>query len=123
VDGAAGAATGATGGAAGAATGGAAGVTTGGAAGASTAGAATRSTASGGGSSAGGCSPPPSMQVDWVFGSTGVAFTGYAVTGTGQASDHSMVHTTATLTGDDGETAVLPDTDIDAEQRATASRR
>jgi endonuclease/exonuclease/phosphatase family metal-dependent hydrolase len=72
-------------------------------------------TAAAGGSSAGGCAPPPSMQVDWVFGSTGVAFTGYAVTGTGQASDHSMVHATATLTGDDGETAVLPDTDTDTE--------
>ncbi|MFC7727083.1 endonuclease/exonuclease/phosphatase family protein [Nocardioides sp. GCM10028917] len=72
-------------------------------------------TAAAGGSSAGGCAPPPSMQVDWVFGSTGVAFTGYAVTGTGQASDHSMVHATATLTGDDGETALLPDTDTDTE--------
>ncbi|MGF9762785.1 endonuclease/exonuclease/phosphatase family protein [Microvirga sp. 0TCS3.31] len=72
-------------------------------------------TAAAGGSSAGGCSPPPSMQVDWVFGSTGVAFTGYAVTGTGQASDHSMVHATATLTGDDGETEVQPDADTDGE--------
>ncbi|MBD3925266.1 endonuclease/exonuclease/phosphatase family protein [Nocardioides cavernae] len=70
-------------------------------------------TAAAGGSSAGGCSPPPSMQVDWVFGSTGVAFTGYSVTGTGQASDHSMVHSTATLTGDDGETEVQPDADSD----------
>jgi endonuclease/exonuclease/phosphatase family metal-dependent hydrolase len=72
-------------------------------------------TAAAGGSSAGGCSPPPSMQVDWVFGSTGVAFTGYSVTGTGQASDHSMVHATATLTGDDGETEVLPDGDTDTD--------
>lgn len=72
-------------------------------------------TAAAGGSSAGGCSPPPSMQVDWVFGSTGVAFTGYSVTGTGQASDHSMVHATATLTGDDGETEVQPDADTDTE--------
>jgi endonuclease/exonuclease/phosphatase family metal-dependent hydrolase len=72
-------------------------------------------TAAAGGSSAGGCSPPPSMQVDWVFGSTGVAFTGYAVTGTGQASDHSMVHATATLTGDDGDTEVQPDADTDGE--------
>ena len=74
-------------------------------------------TAAAGGSSAGGCSPPPSMQVDWVFGSTGVAFTGYSVTGTGQASDHSMVHATATLTGDDGETEVESgaDTDTDGE--------
>ncbi|WP_457187475.1 endonuclease/exonuclease/phosphatase family protein [Nocardioides sp. P5_E3] len=72
-------------------------------------------TAAAGGSSAAGCSPPPSMQVDWVFGSTGVAFTGYSVTGTGQASDHSMVHSTATLTGDDGETEVQPDADTDGE--------
>ena len=57
-------------------------------------------TAAAGGSSAGGCSPPPSMQVDWIFGSTGVGFGGYAVTSTGQASDHSMVHATATLAGD-----------------------
>ncbi len=72
-------------------------------------------TAAAGGSSAGGCSPPPSMQVDWVFGSTGVAFTGYSVTGTGQASDHSMVHATATLTGDDGDTDVQPDADTDTD--------
>ena len=72
-------------------------------------------TAAAGGSSAGGCSPPLSMQVDWVFGSTGVAFTGYSVTGTGQASDHSMVHSTATLTGDDGETEVQPDADTEGE--------
>ena len=72
-------------------------------------------TAAAGGSSAGGCAPPPSMQVDWVFGSTGVAFTGYTVTGTGVASDHSMVHTTATLTGDDGETEVQPDADTDTD--------
>lgn len=54
-------------------------------------------TAAAGGSSAGGCSPPSQMQVDWIFGSTGVAFSDYAVTGTGQASDHAMVHSTATL--------------------------
>ncbi|GAA5114939.1 hypothetical protein GCM10023339_21150 [Alloalcanivorax gelatiniphagus] len=54
--------------------------------------------AAAGGSSAGGCAPPPQMQVDWIFGSTGVEFSGYAVTNTGQASDHSMVHSTATLT-------------------------
>jgi endonuclease/exonuclease/phosphatase family metal-dependent hydrolase len=55
-------------------------------------------TAAAGGSSAGGCAPPPRMQVDWIFGSTGVAFAGYAVTDTGRASDHAMVHSTATLT-------------------------
>jgi endonuclease/exonuclease/phosphatase family metal-dependent hydrolase len=55
--------------------------------------------AAAGGSSAGGCAPPPQMQVDWIFGSTGVAFADYAVMGTGVASDHAMVHSTATLTG------------------------
>jgi endonuclease/exonuclease/phosphatase family metal-dependent hydrolase len=58
-------------------------------------------TAAAGGSSAGGCAPPPQMQVDWIFGSTGVAFADYAVMGTGVASDHAMVHSTATLTGDE----------------------
>ena len=67
--------------------------------------------AAAGGSSGGGCAPPSSMQVDWIFGSTGVDFADYAVTSTGQASDHSMVHSTATLTGDDGETEVQPDAD------------
>jgi len=38
------------------------------------------------------------MQVDWVFGSTGVAFDGYAVTDAGRASDHAMVHSGVTLT-------------------------
>ena len=37
------------------------------------------------------------MQVDWIFGSTGVAFDSYAVTDTGRASDHSLVHARATL--------------------------
>lgn len=53
--------------------------------------------AANGGSSAVGCAPPPAMQVDWIFGSTGVAFDGYAVTGTGNASDHAMVHSGASL--------------------------
>ncbi len=53
--------------------------------------------AAAGGSTGGSCAPPPSMQVDWIFGSTGVAFDGYAVTDTGRASDHAMVHATATL--------------------------
>jgi hypothetical protein len=53
------------------------------------------------------------MQVDWIFGSTGVAFGGYAVTGTGVASDHSMVHATATLTGDDGATEGETEGEID----------
>ena len=53
--------------------------------------------AAAGGSSAGGCAPPSSMQVDWIFGSTGVAFDSYAVTPTGRASDHSMVQARATL--------------------------
>ena len=55
--------------------------------------------AAAGGSSGGSCAPPPQMQVDWIFGSTGVAFADYAVMGTGVASDHAMVHSTATLTG------------------------
>jgi endonuclease/exonuclease/phosphatase family metal-dependent hydrolase len=54
--------------------------------------------AAAGGSTGGGCAPPSSMQVDWIFGSTGVAFDGYAVTDTGRASDHAMVHAQATLT-------------------------
>ncbi|GAB3029247.1 hypothetical protein GCM10011376_14750 [Nocardioides flavus (ex Wang et al. 2016)] len=57
--------------------------------------------AAAGGSSAGGCAPPPRMQVDWIFGSTGVAFADYAVMDTGVASDHAMVHATATLAGSD----------------------
>lgn len=51
-----------------------------------------------GGSTGSSCAPPPSMQVDWVFGSTGVAFDGYAVSDAGRASDHAMVHSGATLT-------------------------
>ena len=54
--------------------------------------------AAAGGSSGAGCAPPPSMQVDWIFGSSGVAFDGYSVTDTGRASDHAMVHAQATLT-------------------------
>lgn len=53
--------------------------------------------AAAGGSSSGGCAPPDRMEVDWIFGSTGVAFSSYAVTDTGKASDHSLVHSTATL--------------------------
>ncbi|CAB4959356.1 unannotated protein [freshwater metagenome] len=51
-----------------------------------------------GGSTGAACAPPPSMQVDWVFGSTGVAFDGYAATDGGRASDHALVHAQATLT-------------------------
>ena len=54
--------------------------------------------AAAGGSTGSSCAPPPSMQVDWIFGSTGVAFDGYAVTGAGRASDHAMVQASATLT-------------------------
>jgi endonuclease/exonuclease/phosphatase family metal-dependent hydrolase len=56
-------------------------------------------TAAAGGSSAGGCAPPSQMEVDWIFGSTGVAFADYAATDTGRASDHRLIHSTATLTG------------------------
>lgn len=51
-----------------------------------------------GGSTGAACAPPTSMQVDWVFGSTGVAFDGYAATDSGRASDHALVHAQATLT-------------------------
>jgi endonuclease/exonuclease/phosphatase family metal-dependent hydrolase len=54
--------------------------------------------AAAGGSTGAGCAPPSGMQVDWIFGSTGVAFDGYTVTDTGRASDHAMVHAQATLT-------------------------
>jgi endonuclease/exonuclease/phosphatase family metal-dependent hydrolase len=53
--------------------------------------------AAAGGSSGGACAPPDRMEVDWVFGSTGIAFSNYAVTDTGRASDHSLVQATATL--------------------------
>lgn len=53
--------------------------------------------AAAGGSNSGGCLPPGGMQVDWIFGSTGVEFDGYAITGVGKASDHSMVSSGATL--------------------------
>lgn len=53
--------------------------------------------AAAGGSNSGSCVPPPRMGVDWVFGSDGVAFDGYAVSGTGLASDHDLVHAQATL--------------------------
>jgi endonuclease/exonuclease/phosphatase family metal-dependent hydrolase len=53
--------------------------------------------AAAGGSTGASCAPPPSMQVDWIFGSTGVAFDSYAVTDTGRASDHNLVHARATL--------------------------
>lgn len=54
--------------------------------------------AAAGGSTGAGCAPPSGMRVDWIFGSTGVAFDGYSVTETGRASDHAMVHAQATLT-------------------------
>jgi endonuclease/exonuclease/phosphatase family metal-dependent hydrolase len=53
--------------------------------------------AAAGGSTGVGCAPPSSMQVDWIFGSSGVSFADYAVSDTGRASDHAMVHATATL--------------------------
>ncbi|WP_426079370.1 arginase family protein, partial [Janthinobacterium sp. PSPC3-1] len=52
------------------------------------------------------------MQVDWIFGSTGVDFTGYAVTGTGNASDHAMVSSTATLTASTDPEQVAADADV-----------
>lgn len=53
--------------------------------------------AAAGGSNSGGCLPPSGMQVDWIFGSNGVQFDGYSVTGVGKASDHNMVSSGATL--------------------------
>lgn len=53
--------------------------------------------AAAGGSNSGGCSPPPNMQVDWIFGSTGIDFDGYAATDVGRASDHNLVNARATL--------------------------
>ncbi len=53
--------------------------------------------AAAGGSSGSVCAPPSGMQVDWIFGSTGVAFDDYRVTGVGKASDHNMVSSGATL--------------------------
>lgn len=53
--------------------------------------------AANGGSSGGTCLPPPAMQVDWIFGSSNVDFSGYAVSDVGRASDHAMINATATL--------------------------
>lgn len=53
--------------------------------------------AANGGSSGGACVPPPRMQVDWIFGSANVEFSGYAVSDVGRASDHALVHASATL--------------------------
>lgn len=53
--------------------------------------------AAAGGSTVDGCVPPPNMRVDWIFGSSDVTFAGYAITGTGKASDHDLVHAQATL--------------------------
>ena len=50
--------------------------------------------AANGGSTGGSCAPPPSMQVDWIFGSDGVSFSGYrAVDGSlvDRATDHPLV--------------------------------
>ena len=54
-------------------------------------------TAAAGGSNSGGCLPPSGMQVDWIFGSSGVDFDNYYITGVGNASDHNMVNAGATL--------------------------
>ena len=54
--------------------------------------------AAAGGSTGGSCSPPSGMQVDWIFGSTGVSFADYRVTDIGRATDHNLVHSQATLT-------------------------
>ncbi len=46
------------------------------------------------------CQPPPNMEIDWIMGSPGAAFTGYLSdhsTKTNRVSDHPLVTTTATL--------------------------
>ena len=50
--------------------------------------------AANGGSTGGGCAPPPSMQVDWIFGSDQVSFSGYRVVDgalVDRATDHPLV--------------------------------
>ena len=55
--------------------------------------------AAAGGSNRAAARLPPSMQVDWIFGSTGVAFDNYAVTDIGRAPTTSWCTPQATLTG------------------------
>jgi endonuclease/exonuclease/phosphatase family metal-dependent hydrolase len=50
--------------------------------------------AANGGSTGGSCAPPPSMQVDWIFGSDAVSFSGYRVVDgalVDRATDHPLV--------------------------------
>ena len=50
--------------------------------------------AANGGSTGGGCAPPSSMQVDWIFGSDQVSFSGYRVDDSARvdrATDHPLV--------------------------------
>ena len=50
--------------------------------------------AANGGSTGGGCAPPRSMQVDWIFGSDQVSFSGYRVDDSSRvdrATDHPLV--------------------------------
>ena len=56
--------------------------------------------AANGGSTGGGCAPPPAMQVDWIFGSDEVAFSGYRVVDgalVDRASDHPLVAAEVTV--------------------------
>jgi endonuclease/exonuclease/phosphatase family metal-dependent hydrolase len=50
--------------------------------------------AANGGSVGAGCAPPPHMDVDWIFGSTGIAFSNFVSTKAGlvpRATDHPFV--------------------------------
>ncbi|GAW50423.1 MULTISPECIES: endonuclease/exonuclease/phosphatase family protein [unclassified Nocardioides] len=57
-------------------------------------------TAANGGSVGPGCAPPPDMDVDWIFGSTGIVFSGFLSTKAGvvpRATDHPFVMSDAMI--------------------------
>ncbi len=61
--------------------------------------------ANGGSNLAGACNPPSPMNVDWIFGSDMVTFTGYFRDDgsfVNRTSDHPMIVARAVLDGDDG---------------------
>ena len=56
--------------------------------------------AAAGGSTSGGCRPPQPTQIDWIFGSPGVAFSNYRIDRSGlvrRTSDHPLVLTDVTI--------------------------
>ncbi|WP_167880536.1 endonuclease/exonuclease/phosphatase family protein [Nocardioides guangzhouensis] len=58
--------------------------------------------AANGGSTGSGCAPPPRMQVDWIFGSDAVSFSGYRVIDGGlvnRTSDHPLVAAEVAIPG------------------------